>query len=135
MEAISVILVGLYYCNSYIYLPPPQVSELGDKTFFIAAILAMRDNKVRRFRIHPVPVCVGLEFSCQLMLKILPAHSLPCCHRSPGSHDCPLCPAGVRGDDLHTPGVHLLRLHGHHVPLRLVQATGYSTPQTILSLI
>ena len=61
VEAISVILVGLYYCNSYIYLPPPQVSELGDKTFFIAAILAMRDNKVRRFRIHPVPVCVGLK--------------------------------------------------------------------------
>ena len=57
----------------------------------------------------------------RLTLNVLAADSLPRCHRGPGSDDGPLCPAGVRGDDLHTPGVHLLRLYGYHVPLWSVQ--------------
>ena len=35
-------------CVTY-HIIPTQVSELGDKTFFIAAILAMRNNKLTVF--------------------------------------------------------------------------------------
>ena len=108
LSYIGRIVFKRYFCPNSL----AQVSELGDKTFFIAAILAMRDNKVRNKS--------KKSRACKLMKNVLPAHSLPCGHRSPGSHDCPLCTAGVRGDDLHPAGVHILRLHRYHVPLWLV---------------
>ena len=89
------------------------MSELGDKTFFIAAILAMRNNKVTTFTNYIIKY------------QSLLADGVPGGHLCTGRDDCPLCTAGLRGDDLHPQGVHVLRLHCHHGALRSEHITIY----------
>ena len=82
------------------------VSEIGDKTFFIAAILAMSNNKLT----------VGRQF--ELCPRFCFSSGFPRRHICLGGDDNPLRSSWLRRDHVHPEGVHLLHLHCHYVPLR-----------------
>ena len=83
------------------------VSEIGDKTFFIAAILAMSNNKL---------TVGGTTRTLSKILFFSPG--FPRRDICPVGDDNPLGSSWLRRDHVHPEGVHLLHLHCHHVPLR-----------------
>lgn len=117
----------LFLCSSF-SLPPPLplpviiVSELGDKTWFIAAILAMR---------HPrLTVFAGAMGALALMTALSgsPSPSLRC--PSPQDGLGSLSGAGV-GDSDHPAGRHLLRFHCPIRHIWLQNAQGPHSPALV----